>query len=650
MGRKRVEPGTMLSSVLRRGMLIYWEERTMIINSWSAQEMTINVTALDTGASSTLSYTELLNSANEPLFGNTIEDIQNKLNVRNHSDRNHHEMISEAGVPDSLIGRAQRVIDIVEAVRRALEVRQSTKGREIAATDVIREVLGKLETTVSLATYYSYQRRYDENEGNRARIAQSFQTSRRGAYKLSPILIHLIDTVFDQYYFSRRRLRLNPAEMLRKITKELIPRSGGLWIDPSKCGDILPQDLLELLLDTTRPFELVRQNAEKMALLSPVDVPKPSWFYARFAHLEELHKLENNTAAALNLGHRVQLPLELAFMDEWELRIYEERRGIRRLLLILSITIMLDAFSRTIPAFVVHIGAANLAVGLQTIHMSIFPKDFNELVGHAVQFPFGIFTGISWDNAMAHDSESYIESAKTIANGNQYPRMEFVFRPRRTPKLGTLVERFLENLAVRLRQIAPELEAFILKSMTTDLDYKADQIVNFLNRRLVEVIADYHDTLHSTIHQKPLARWNEAIDNVMGLPRIPSLTPTIEHAFMPRYPEPRQINANGEICLFGMHYLGSNRERLAMRDFAGRKIDYFLHYAYNDISRIYPFVNGREVSESALVAREMLGNDGKTLSSLSLLSHQIAHKLAWLEVNHDDWLIYAKSEGGPQVV
>jgi hypothetical protein len=634
MSRKQAERRH-LESYLRKGDYMSWDNRIYVIDGWDPGRFVINVIEYETRNPCSLDYFEVLQNPRtdkEPIFGKTIAELFQKI-PDTQNQKEDSNMISEKGISENLLTKAQRVIDIVEGVDRAIEVAIEIAQHEntkVNLTEVIKNYLVKLPNPRGLTTYYEYRARYKANNGIRARIAQSYTTVRYHKTQKSPALLHLIDSLLERFYFRKKGLRLLPSTIVRRI-KRILEWTGGLWLDPKKCSHGIPEDLVAELLQPDRSFDFIALNPEKMALLSHVESFSQSWFYERFSYLEQLHDQPNDhtRTAFLRLGHRTQVPLDLQYMDEWQLTLFREHKGIREKILDLWITWVLEGYARCITGFWVHAGTPDLGVGLAALKHSIFPKDLRGFLGYSVQMPFGIHKSLSLDNALMHDSNAYTDVAKMLSSGGQFPRMEFTFRPKGEPKYGGMIESGIGTFADAFHAAMDETVVFVEDLGTTNVNKQARQIVDYITRKAYQLVDEYHRTRHSVLGQCPIDCWNEAINETRGIPIMPRLTDKIDRMFWAPFPGDR-ILKDGRITLNGMHYvplgISEQKDELQRLDAQGKKNHFGIHFSPQNIGRIAVFSHGEWIDD--LVALELWGPDGKPLRSVSKLERKIAQILA----------------------
>ncbi len=131
-------------------------------------------------------------------------------------------------------------------------------------------------TVLKRIWYYKYDTLIYRYNGNQDAIAASLLRSDRNHTRLTDAQLHFVDSAILHYY------KRTPA-----ITKQLLywflesdhTRNKGKWIDLSKCGANIPQDLISELFDPKLSIEAIEANPEKKRLLSSVKLPSQAWLY-----------------------------------------------------------------------------------------------------------------------------------------------------------------------------------------------------------------------------------------------------------------------------------------------------------------------------------------------------------------------------------
>src|SRR5207244_247481 len=130
-----------------------------------------------------------------------------------------------------------------------------------------RLACASLDEPIGLTTLYDYEKKYDENQGNRERIAGSMHRSTYGKTRLDRATIHFLDTLIPLYY---RADRPSTPILVYRIGKSALKfHTDSYWIDPVKCTGQVPEDLIKemgLVLDEKLPIQAILANANKAKL------------------------------------------------------------------------------------------------------------------------------------------------------------------------------------------------------------------------------------------------------------------------------------------------------------------------------------------------------------------------------------------------
>ena len=85
------------------------------------------------------------------------------------------------------------------------------------------------------------------------------------------------------YYGNTRVTKTRVYQLAREI---LDHHTHGYWIDPERCGQAVPENLVTELLDPKIPLQAILDNPEKAALLTQIKMPSRAWFYGYATYLE----------------------------------------------------------------------------------------------------------------------------------------------------------------------------------------------------------------------------------------------------------------------------------------------------------------------------------------------------------------------------
>ena len=134
----------------------------------------------------------------------------------------------------------------------------------------------------------------------------------------------------------------------------------------------------------------------------------------------------------------------------------------------------------------------------------------------------------------------------------------------------------------------------------------------------------------------PSQKWVEAIQRI-GLPDIPTLTPSMRRLFLRQAPNTRIITDKG-VCYFGMHYNSDTLGTISQIDKEDQKIEFSIRYDPADISTIT--IWDEDVYIDDLEAKELRLPDG-SLKRTSEWEVKMAKALAKKNDGcKEDWLSY----------
>jgi hypothetical protein len=281
-------------------------------------------------------------------------------------------------VPENFVIKAQMVIKVVELVATVVEDderRARGHGEAFSHSSALRRALSICNgTTVEvqvkgtcqpralrfgLTTYYKYARLYATYHGDAAQIAASFHRSTFRLARMSAAQFHFLDMCLLLYYGGTRYTN---ARVYRLAQEILNARTHGLWVDPERCGKEVPENLVTELLDLKLPMQAILDNPEKKALLTPIEMPSPAWFY-RYATYLEAQADQGKAMVTQRLGQDIweqyhlvfetfvrhaQLPLQYVFADHWKIDAWIVDEATRSQPTRLWLTLLVDAYSRSI--------------------------------------------------------------------------------------------------------------------------------------------------------------------------------------------------------------------------------------------------------------------------------------------------------------
>ena len=647
-------PKPPLEKWLRPGSFLHWQGQSFrLLAGKEADPLTLQVEELVTLKRQTFRLEELLlphdKDALEPIFALTLEALQAELAcIRPAADPLH-----TLALPEQLLKRADGIIAVVETVERLVAseaARVALRQGVFRRTPAIRQACAQLAEPVKLATYYKYRGLFQKHKGDRGQIAADLRRSVFNQVKMDKAQLHCIDTHILRFYARGSLMRLRPSTIFRILQSTLL-RTQGLWLDPEQCGAVFPENLVEELLNPKLPMQAILDNPEKVRLLKTVNLPSRSWFY-QYLHWFEDQPEQGKAVLIARHGKemwereqmvfdtyvaRATLPLQYVFADHWLLDIFTVDEKTRSQLDRLWVTVLIDAYSRSILGLALLYEAPCIESIQSALRHAIWPKVSHRELGITGEWLcYGIPQQLSLDNAWAHHSYSLENLARLIGQGGHYNSIDLVFRPPYKGRYGALIERFFGNLSGRMKELLPGALRSRDGKGISQAAQEACLLYQDIDRILHQWIVQYQHTPHGelgglTPHQK----WLEGLQ--WGIPLVPPLTPALERSFWRMNAETRRITNKG-ISAFGLHYWSAELGNAQRVELDGHPVNYNFSYEPADISRIALFRNAQWVGD--LHAKELRQPDGSTLS-ISLGEYQMAKVMAHRQgKDTHDWLGY----------
>ncbi len=641
-----------LRKCLRPGWYIYWRKQIYCIRSLDSTGLILHVEDHLSKEMLTIQVRHLMRADGEdqsvPLYAPTLEQLLRE--VENFQPQ--PEGVPENGLPSELIEWADKMMDIVrfvEAEARELPDREKNEqGRcsnackvekcKCRETDRLRLACSFLDEPIGLTTFYDYRKRCRKNRWDRVQLAAACRRSTFGKTRLSKAQLHFLDTMITDYY---REDRPSSPMMVYKIARSAWKlHLQNRWIDPEKCKEGVPQDLLaklRLVLDERLPMQAVLDNAADEKLLSKIDMPSRGFFYQYLKWFESQPNLGrevmnkrygNGTWERIYMvfdtfAHRATFPLQYVFADHYLLDVFIVDEATRSIISRLWLTVLIDAYSRCI------VGMALLeedpcieSIQSALLH-AIWQKTSHTDLGIKGEWAcYGIPQQLFLDNAWAHHSHSLENLARAIGQNGKFDTIDLVFRPPYKARYGGLIETYFEWLSDRIKQfLAGAIQSSDPKHVR-DAAKKACLLYEDIYRFIQESIVEYNHTPHKALKMTPHEKWMEGMK--MGFPIVPTLTDEIRRRFLHLIPETRQITEKG-ICVFGMQYTSSAVARAERIGMDSKPIQYSLRYDPTDISKIAMFREDRWLDD--IGAKELLLPDG-SYKPTSLWEVQTAKVLA----------------------
>lgn len=267
-------------NTLQPGYYIFWQQRTYRVIALDPDNaLLLHVEPIPDAPRTMLSLIDLLATprAGEsvPLFAPTLQALHGQLEEQ-------YGMTSKVtpyDLPDNYVIKARMVITVVETVRRLIAEdarRAALRGEKVLRVHAIRRALETVNQTtievqvkgqsevrrlqVCCATYYNYVNLYETYQGNESAIAASFRRATFRIPQMSKAQHHFIDMCLLLYYGNTRVTKTRVYRLAKDILEK---RTQGYWIDPERCGETIPQDLVTELLDLKIPFQALLSNPEK---------------------------------------------------------------------------------------------------------------------------------------------------------------------------------------------------------------------------------------------------------------------------------------------------------------------------------------------------------------------------------------------------
>jgi hypothetical protein len=647
-------PNTPSPSYLRPGHYLYWRgQQFRLLAGDPSDHLTLHLENIATGMSIIVRLDELfsaLKDEEQPLFGASLGQLQREIAHRFPSPA----PVAAISLPVTLLEKANRIISVVENVAH-LTAATKEQNETIGHTVAIRQACAQLSDPIHLSTYYRYRDLYLRYSGDQGQIAAALRRNNFNQSRMDKAQLHFIDTLIMRYYARRDSLRLRPLTVYR-IGQSALQRTNGLWLDPTRCSSNIPENLLEELLDSRIPFQIILDNPEKKKLLKPITLPSRGWFYQYlrwFEHQPELGKTvftarhgrdnwEREHLVFDTFVSRATLPLQYVFADHWLLDVFTVDEATRSQLDRLWLTVLLDAYSRSVLGITLAYEAPCVETIQSALRHAIWPKISHQELGLEKEWIcYGIPQQLFLDNAWAHRAYGLQNLARTIGQGGRYATIDLVFRPPYKGRYGALIERFFGNLSSQVKEMLPgSLRGGDARSIR-----KASQEACLLYQDIYRLLHQFILTYQHTPHHElggltPHEKWVEGIE--WGLPLVPTMTPSVARLFWRMNPKGRVITGKG-VSAFGLHYWSpalSNMERIGLD---GRPTLYHFSYQPDDISQLALFHDGHWVGD--VDAKELRLPDGSTMA-LSLWEQKIARAIS-RETGRSahDWLAYVHEIG-----
>ena len=421
------------------------------------------------------------------------------------------------------------------------------RGEVFRRTSAILRACGQID--ISKSTYYNYAASYRQNDGRRARIASTLRRSTFREDGLTKAQIHFADTVIMKLYVRDTRPRVSKVW---RDAEDILKHTGNRWIDPTRCPEHPPRDLVGELLNSSLSMEVVLSNQEKARLLTSIAMPSKSWFYNRVRWFEsqpDRGKMivdrrhgkgtwDGEFRAFDTFATRATFPLEYVFADHLLLKVIildaETRSRPDRLWL----TALIDAFSRSVLGIALLYETPCIESIQSALQHAIWPKHSESEPELEMKWPcFGIPQQLSLDNAWAHHSHSLEHLSRAISHNGRYSSIDLDFRPPYRANRGALIERFFGNVSAQIRDLL--LPGAILSRKRGEVKNalaRACLLYEDLDRIITQIVLTYQNTVHRELHGRtPNERWLEGVQET-GPQLVPPLTDKAMRMFWRRSP------------------------------------------------------------------------------------------------------------------
>ena len=339
-----------------------------------------------------------------------------------------------------------------------------------------------------------------------------------------------------------------------------------------------------------------------------------------------------------SFAYRATFPLQYVFADHYLLDVFAVDEATRSKLDRLWLTVLIDAYTRCILGAVLLYEEPCIESIQSALLHAIWPKSSHTRYGINKDWVcLGIPQQLFLDNALAHHSHSLENLARQIGRRGKYHTIDLVFRPPYKARYGALIESLFGHLSGRIKQ---DLPGAIQSSSPKDLRKAAKEaclIYEDIDRYIQQFILRYQYAEQKALEgMSPHQKWVEAIQRI-GLPDIPTLTPSMRRLFLRQAPDTRPITDKG-VCYFSMHYTSDKLGTIAQIDKDDQKIEYGIRYDPADISTIS--IWDEDVFIDDLEAKELRLPDG-SLKRTSVWEVKMAKALAKKNDGcKEDWLSY----------
>ncbi len=632
---------------LKPGWFMSWQNRTYCIVSRNLIFIEVENTTIP-GTTTQLRVDELYKpesrNGSPPVFAPTLDKLRVEMGISYPTPK----PTAETTLPQWAINKAETIVikaKQIEQVMDKIEREDLEEGKTLARTELLNTACRQLK--FGRSTYYKYDDLIRRYNGNRDAIAASLLHANRNHTRFTDSQLHFVDSAIIHYY---KRKPAITKQSLYAFMESDHTRNKGKWLDLSKCEANVPQDLILELFNPKLSIDAIEANLEKKRFLSPVELPSRAWLY-RYVNNWERRPDEGKALVIERYGEEMweheqmifdtfvsmaTRPLQYVFADHHRLKVFvvdeETRSEPRRLWL----TVLIDAYSRSILGFVLLYEDPCIESIQQALQNAIFPKSGFKELGIVGEWPCqGIPLQLSLDNAWCHHSHSLEALAREISMDGKYNSIDLVFRKPYKARYGALIERFFGTLSARVKE---RLEGAIQSSHPKDIRNAAQRaclLYQDVYRFILDEIVTYQNTKHSELGMSPNEKWDQGLQSTP--PPIPYPSIDVERLFWRLHPQKREKNQKG-ISLFGMHYWSLGLSKVPSKDINDKPVKLGIRYDPSDISRLAIFRDGKFVCDVRAKELRLANNEYKLVS---LWERELAKELAHNDGKAvRDWVAY----------
>lgn len=637
-----------LESYLKPNSFLQWKDQ--IYRILARDHRAVQVESVPALEPHTFKIVDLvvLDGAAPPIFALTLDKLREKLEqLRPQPTRS-----TESNLPEPLRRKAERMVKEYKEIERLLAVKKDElekSGKEFLRTEELKAICKA--RGIALATYYNHRNTYREYCGDQAAIAASLRRPRSfGHSRLTDAQLHLVDSAIVKYYARKPAIR---KVTLYETIKSTYARTGGQWIDPTKCAGKVPQDLVDQLFDDKLPMQAILENPEKERWLVPIKELHRTWVYERISALEQQpdegkalitarygeEMWEYEQMIFDHFAHIATRPLQYVFADYCLLKVFVVDEATRSEPSRLWLTLLIDAYSRSVLGLALTYEGPRIDTIQDALLNAVQPKTWViKLSIEGGEWPcYGIPVQLSLDNAWSNHSHSLESLAGLISQNGEYTSIDLVFRKPYKARQGALIERFFRGLAAVIKE---RLKGAIQSSHPKDIRNAAEEaclLYEDIYKFVVEEIVAYQNRPHSELDKMtPNQKWEQGLRSIP--PAVPPLTEEFKRHFWREYNGTREILGKG-IGLFNLHYWSPKLGTKEAPKFEGSKrVQYTIRYDPSDISSVALYRDRLYIDD--IKAKELrLGNN--QYRSVSLWERKLSQDLARSEGQAlRDWVEY----------